>query len=682
MRRLFLMAALAGLVVGAVVVGADAIRNGDSPGPSEQPASGSPAPARTDSPEGAAAAFLTAWSVGNFDAMYALVDPLTRTTLPRDRFVAAYTDFRDQSTQVAIEPVLGTVAQGRADVTVRLTTAYFGVLEYTTALNLNHASGAWRIAWAPSAIHPDLVPGRAFSSEVRRPRRGAILDREGKPLAITAYVLFAGLDRSRIADRAPVMAALTAFGFTAAQVDAAFASPLALNQRVTVGRVGEGRLEAARAAFAAFPGVLLFTETRRVHPLGAAAAHVVGYTRQLTAEELVKRASEGFTLGDRVGATGLEAALDARLAGVVGAKLVLTGPDGAVLKTYADRAFVQGQDIQTTLDADTLRAAQQRLGERAGAAVVIDPQTSAILALNSSPSFDPDAFENDDPVALARILATPGNPQANRATVGLYSAGSTFKLITGVAGMLHLGLTPSDRLECGSVWTGIDPPRRNWEGPQGPLTIAGALMRSCNPVFYEIGQRLYNAGDGLLSQTARAFGLGQPTGQGVLDEASGLVPDPAWKRRERNQAWFPGDEVNLAIGQGDLLVTPLQLANAYSSFVANALRTPAILAGQAVETRGAPGLSDAQWAHLFQGLRLVTSATGTASAAFANAGYTDFAGKSGTAEDAGQQQHVLFVAMAPAAAPRAVAAVVLDEGQSGSIEAGPIARDIVLAALR
>ena len=140
--------------------------------------------------------------------------------------------------------------------------------------------------------------------------------------------------------------------------------------------------------------------------------------------------------------------------------------------------------------------------------------------------------------------------------------------------------------------------------------------------------------------------------------------------------------MNLAIGQGDLLITPLQLANAYVAFLNNELRNPVLLGGQEAKSRGSLALSPAQSAHLRLGLQLVTSKTGTASAAFANAGYLNFGGKSGTAEDAGAQQHVLFVAYAPLNAPQAVAAVVLDEGASGSIEAGPIARDIVLAALR
>jgi penicillin-binding protein 2 len=160
------------------------------------------------------------------------------------------------------------------------------------------------------------------------------------------------------------------------------------------------------------------------------------------------------------------------------------------------------------------------------------------------------------------------------------------------------------------------------------------------------------------------------------------VPDAAWKKAQNGQAWFPGDEVNLAIGQGDLLITPLQLANAYSAFFANQLRVPVMLAGQPATPKGDPlPLTPAQSATLKLGLSLVTGPKGTAGSVFSLAGYTDFLGKSGTAEDVGTQQHVLFVAASPQSTPRAVAAVVFDNGQYGSTEAGPVARDIVLAAL-
>jgi penicillin-binding protein 2 len=674
MRRIFLAAVVVGLIAGGSVAGVRAW--------SGRSTSGTPGAAATGSPLASAEAFAHAWTVGDTAALYDLLDAASQKAYPLKSLTEAYRDFATETTQQQLTATVTAAGEGSATLTVHLSTAYFGDLEYSTTLTLVRGAGRWLVTWQPSAMHPEMVEGRTLKSEIRRALRGTILDRSGRPLAITKDVRMLGLNRRTVVDRAALTQALAEFGFTKEQVDAAFAAPGGPDYRIPVGPVPDEKAEAAIVQLGRVPGVILYFDAQRVHPLGKAAAHVVGYTRELTAEELERRRGQGFRVGDRVGAVGLEAALETTLAGQSGADLRVVAADGSTVKTLFSRDYIAPRDVSTTLDANVLVASQVRLGARAGASVVIDPRSSALLALNSSPSFDPDAFERNDKIALNAVTDDPGKPLTNRATSGLYSAGSTFKLVTGAAGLAYGGYTTADRLLCSAVWSGIDPPRKNWEGGQGPLTIAEGLMRSCNTVFYEIALTLYNKTDGALSQMARKFGFGASAGiVGVPDEA-GQVPDAQWKRAKTGQPWYPGDEVNLGIGQGDLLITPLQLAIAYSALVAGELRTPVVLVTEQATPRGALPLTPDQAAHLKQGLKLVTSAAGTASAAFANAGYTDFAGKSGTAEDVGTQQHVLFVAYTPAAAPKAVCAVVLDEGQSGSIEAGPIARDILLAAAK
>lgn len=678
MRGVFVVAVVAGLLVGTVVAGARQLMGGSSSGSAAASATAQPG-----SPKATADAFAAAWSSGDTNALYLLLDAPSQRATPYQAFAAAYDRFATETTQTALSATTASAKDGAAALSVHLSTAYFGDFEYSTNLALTRGPTSWLVTWDPTAIHPDLVNGRTFKSTIQRPARGAILDRNGIQLAATKDVRMLGLNRSIITDRNAVTLQIVALGFTKDQVDKAFASSAGQAQRVAVGPVPDEKKEQAAALIGAVPGIILYFESQRVHPLGPAAAHAVGYTRELTAEELDKLKGTGYRVGDRTGAIGIERSQDTVLAGKPGGDLRLVEADGTTpVKTYVTRDYVAGKDVQTTLDANTLRAAQGRLGSRAGAAVVIDPRTNSVLALNSSPSFDPDAFERNDAAALDAITKTPGGPLNNRATTGLYSAGSTFKLITGAAGMVYGGYTPADRFECSAVWAGIDPPRRNWEGAQGELTISQGLMRSCNPVFYEIGLQLYNKTDGALSKMARQFGFGAATGIVGIGEEDGQVPDAAWKKEHSKDPWYPGDNVNLAIGQGDLLITPLQLANAYSAFVNNDLRVPVLLAGQPATDKGALPLTPPQHDALLLGLKLVTSATGTASAAFALAGYTDFAGKSGTAEDVGTQSHVLFVAMSPANAPRAITAVVLDEGQSGSIEAGPIARDITLVAMK
>lgn len=688
-RGVFLGAVGLGLAVGLLAAGAmfgwRALNgDGDVDG-GAIPTAGPGTPTAISEPSGSsvratAAAFATAWSKESIEALYLLLDAASQREYPFELFEAAYTAFANETTQTTLSATAIRADGNEATLSTRLDTAYFGTFEYSTTLRFTTVDGKVLVDWDPTMIHPDLADGRTFRSTVERPRRGAILDRNGEPLAITSDVRMLGLNRAIVADRELLTVAIEGLGFSREEINAAFESPLGLNQRVPIGPVPDSLAEAA-ANLVRIPGALLYFETQRVHPLGSAAAHVVGYTRELTAEELQERAGQGYRPGDRIGAFGLEGSQDATLSGKTAATLLLIEPNGETVKTVMAMEGAPGQDITTTLDASTLLATAERMAGRSGAAVVMDPRTNAILAAYSSPSFDPDAFERGDAAALNAITGNPDSPLTNRATTGLYSAGSVFKLITGAAGMLSGEFSPSSQIFCGATWDGVDPPRRNWEGTQGLLSIAGGLMRSCNPVFYEIGLQLYNTQDDFLSKTARLFGFGASTGVvGLYDEA-GLVPDTPWKREVRGEDWYPGDEVNLAIGQGDLLITPLQLANAYSAFLNRQLRVPVILSTEEATAQGEPiPLTDAQFDHLNLGLQLVTSASGTASAAFAFAGYNNFGGKSGTAEDAGAQQHVLFVAFAPWGAPTAVAAVVLDDGDSGSIEAGPIARDIVLAA--
>jgi penicillin-binding protein 2 len=682
MRNLFLGAILVGLVAGLAVVAVRALPSGSTEVPPANPEA-SPTPDRA-SPRGTAAAFAAAFEIRDIPALYDLLDDGSRFDRTVDDLHSVYNNFFEETGATGIVADVLQASETGATLAVALSTAYFGDLEYSIALSFTrNGDGDYRIAWTPAAVHPDLRDGRRIEASIMRPVRGGIYDRHGEPLAHTVNQRHIGLNRSIIGDRAAVTAALEEFGFEREAIDTAFDSPIPANQRVGVGVVDDAKIEEANELVLATQGLLIFFLEQRVHPLGPAAAHVVGYTRELTAEELRDRRSDGFRIGDRVGATGIERAMNDRLAGRIGGELRVVDRVNGVVAVLAAREFVEGEEVRTTLDATVLRATHDRLEGRAGAAVVMDPRDNTILALNSSPSFDPNAFERNDYEAISQIVAAEGNPLANRATTGLYAAGSTFKLFTGAAGLMSGLYQPSSTLQCGATWNRFDTPLRNWEGAQGPLTIAQGLMRSCNPVFYEIAYQLYyEMEDGFFSEVARRFGFGSETGVVGIAEEAGLLPDGDWKRSAHGEPWYPGDEVNLGIGQGYLLITPLQLANAYSAFANNRLRSAVILQGEVAEERGEIGLSPAHHAHLLDGLKLVTGPSGTAGYAYSRAGYQGVAGKSGTAEQGLDQQHVLFVALYPADAPVAVAAVVLDDGQSGSLEAGPMARDMLIAASR
>jgi penicillin-binding protein 2 len=330
---------------------------------------------------------------------------------------------------------------------------------------------------------------------------------------------------------------------------------------------------------------------------------------------------------------------------------------------------------------------------------VLDPRDNTVVAMASHPTFDPNAFVGGlSAEEGARLLNDPKRPLMNRSIHATYPPGSTFKVITAAAGLERGGYTAQSRFPCPPVWTGLGPsvPKRNWvTTDEGMLTIAQGLMRSCNPVFYDIALKLDRIDPSILPSFAGGFGFGRPTGLNGLEEAAGVNPNDEWKQQHFGEGWFSGDSVNMGIGQGFLLVTPLQLANAYSAIArGGSLRTPLLVrelreAGTANVTQrfevkeiNRLPISPATLSVIREGTRMVTQdPRGTANYAFRGSSL-NAAGKSGTAEDQGVQSHALFAAYAPWNNARGVAVVVLDDGNSGSLEAGPITRQVLEAWLR
>ena len=439
-----------------------------------------PTPA-VETPLAVAERFAAAWEAGDAAGMYALLDSGTRAALPLADFAAAYEGFRQEAAVTAIAVSVGEDGQ-RITFRVRLETHNFGALEYATLVPfVALQSGSPGIAWTPALLHPALAGGGELRGRVLRPTRGAIYDRNGEPLAITLDVRMIGLDRSRVFDREAVTAAFVSFGFEEEDVAAAFESTLGPRQRVPLGVVPDSRVEEAARFVEAVPGAVLWFDERRVHPLGPAAAHVVGYTREYTAEELEARPDSLLRPGDRLGAVGIEAALDAVLAGRTGARLEVMGGEQPVV--LFEREFIPAR---TCIPPSTPPcSAPPTKGSRGWQA---QPSSSTRAPTPSSrstarPPSTPTPSSSATRRTLAELTTSEEDPLNDRATQGLYSAGSTFKLVTGAAGLAEGLYAPGDRLFCGAIWYGVDPPRRNWEGERGLLTIAEGLMRSCNPVF-------------------------------------------------------------------------------------------------------------------------------------------------------------------------------------------------------
>ncbi len=410
--------------------------------------------------------------------------------------------------------------------------------------------------------------------------------------------------------------------------------------------------------------------TVRSYPYGAVFAHVLGYV----------------TPADRKGETGVEAEYDSLLAGRDGKNLYETNAVGAQVRSLGRVDPVPGQDLHLSLDLDLQKVLAENLQNRPTAAVATDPQTGEILALYSGPSFDPNLFTNLSTGAAWRdeavkaLFSDSRQPLFNRAIGGTFPPGSTFKVVVSAAALESGAITGETKIEDTGVLTVGKFTFSNWKwsrggGTEGLLNIVGAIKRSNDIFFYKAGEA---TGAETITDWSKKFGLGQKLGIDLPGEATGLVPDKAW--REANaRDWYLGDTYHLAIGQGDLLVTPLQV-NAWTNVVANGgkLCRPQVLLGGKENCRGL-GIKPENLALIKEGMVEACSPGGTGWPLF---DYTvkgrkiQTACKTGTAEfgDPKDRTHAWFTVFAPAKNPQISLTVLVEAGGEGSDVAAPIAK--------
>ncbi len=349
--------------------------------------------------------------------------------------------------------------------------------------------------------------------------------------------------------------------------------------------VGESRTAYLMEHQSEFPGVQITETYLRNYEQGTLAAQILGHVGEISAEQLEQKADQGYAAGDRIGQTGIEAVYDSYLRGVRGEGRVFVDALGRIT---SEREFSQlpeaGDNIRLTLDADLQRATEDALaygirlahdqGEWAadgGAAVAMDVDTGEILALASNPTFDPSIYvgrvEEKD---LKRLADKSANyPTLNRAIAGGYPPGSSFKPFVALAALQEGLLRPDEVIQCTGEEVIDGQTFRNWDPYKNePMTVSTALANSCDTFFYKVGMRFYERKDSPLQRWSRTMGFGSGTGIDLGPEAEGLVPTPNWRRKtfktEIDKIWTSGDSVQLAIGQGDLLVSPLQMARGYA----------------------------------------------------------------------------------------------------------------------
>ncbi len=666
--------------------------------PTLSPPALSPTPV-ANTPEATAAAFLSAWQRGDALGMYALLSPASQAAAQdAATFAARYQTAVQTATVLTSTATLQAVLQEgeRAQAACHLAweTSLVGTLITDTVLSLAVQGDRWWVEGTGDLIWPGLGEGNYFYMQRQTPARANIYDRDGLALAAEGTVVTVGVVPGRVRDEQAVLTVLNRVtGLPLETIRSRYADRPA-DWWVPIGEISAETSIQYADLLLNTPGIEAREREGRTYPPGG-APHVIGWVAQVPAEELASYRARGYQGDEYVGVAGLERWAEPYLAGRHGGTLYLMSPAGQPLSIVARRDALPSRAVYTTLDRPLQQQAQATLGDHRGAIVVMDVHTGAILALASGPSFDNNAFANPNSAAARfAIMTDPDHPLINRATQGTYPCGSVFKIVTMAAALERAGMTAATSFFCPGYWDGLGAAYRMscWR-EHGQINLQDALSASCDVTFYMVGQALDGIDPDILPEFGRAFGFGQATGLTGVVETAGLVPDPAWKLSTHGEVWRAGDSVNLAIGQGYLLVTPLQVARMVAA-VANGgtLYRPYVVARIAAsgeepeivtqsEAVGTLPVSPEHLAVIQRGmLGTTTNPIGTAAYRFVGMSIP-VAGKTGTAQAPGDDSlpHAWFAAYAPADAPEIAVVVMVENSGEGAQVAAPMVRQIVEA---
>jgi penicillin-binding protein 2 len=517
--------------------------------------------------------------------------------------------------------------------------------------------------------------------------RGVIYDRRGQPLVTNRAAFTVGVLPMEVRDPERLAEALApVLGMDRAEILQRYAAgrqrpfePVTLRRDVpktVVMTLEEYRLD--------LPGVLVQAEPVRDHLRGEVAAHALGYLGEITEDELKTR--RGYRAGSLIGKSGVERVYDGVLRGIDGRQRVEVDAAGRPVRVLSREAAHPGQSLVLNLDADLQAVAEAALGNRNGAVVAMDPRNGEVLVMVAHPAFDPNQFAGGiSPANWKRLTGDRRVPLLNRATEGTYEPGSVFKIVTGLAALSEGVATRDTMFNCtGQLALG------RWIfhdlHAYGPVNFMRGVAVSCNVVFWTLGRAL---GDERLHRYARMLGLGQPTGIDLPAEASGIVPSAQWKAKTYKEPWWPGETLNMAIGQGYVLTTPVQVARMVSAVANGGTLFAPRLARRVVAPDGStvtayPPVATGRLtvppealATLREALRMaVESGTGTAAAVPG----LPIAGKTGSAENPRGIPHAWFAGFAPADRPALVVVAFVEHGFRGGVTAAPIARAVFAAA--
>ncbi len=533
-------------------------------------------------------------------------------------------------------------------------------------------------------IHADSYIKLAANNRLRfirlAPSRGNIFDRNGAPLAINirtfdimGYPL--DLEKDELAVKTSRIFQKHGIPLTPEEIKATVKRQYWAPYRVV--RVVSNLTLTQMAELIAdpeFPSQLFPVPVwRRTYPSGALTANVTGYVAEISEDELKSKRDGDYVGGDIIGKAGVEYSYESLLRGLPGEESIEVDARGRRVQDLDFKPPVKGEDLYLTLDLGAQRLAADLIEGNRGAVVALDVETGAVLVLYTSPSYD------NNPLAWGvsakewrSLLNDPERPMLDRSIAGVYPPASTFKALVSIAALEEKEVTPKTSFFCSGAFQLGRRTFRCWKrSGHGSISLKEALSSSCDVYFYQVGIKL---GINRLANWGQKFGVGELTGIDIPGELSGNRAGREWKERVVKESWYQGDTVNYSIGQGFLLMTPIQLARMYGVFAnGGELVTPYLYRRNAVPPKQL-NISKKNMQIVQEGLeKVVKGGTGWRAGTF---GVT-VAGKTGTAQNAHGADHALFAGYAPVDKPRYVAVAVVEAGEHGSSIAAPIVGEIL-----
>ena len=680
------------------------------------PTETSPPPGLTPSPveptlppqaEDAAREYLDAWADDDYSAMYALLDAASQSAISSEEFADIHREFANEmaleSLDYEILSAMTNLESAQVAYKVGYNSVLIGTFEKDIVMPLTFANGVWRIGWAKTMLLPELEGENHLWLQRHVPARANIYDRYGNVAVAYAEAIALGLTPSVVGSSQEdklLNEVSLALGIPPRAIAAMYDNYTAEGSwYLPLGAVSRDRVEPRLGILESYTnnGLLLRTFEGRYYFGGGVSPHALGFVRYMYENEQDYYLRLGYAKDEMVGSQGIERWGESYLAGTRGGTLMVLDENNEVVTQLASVASQPGQEIYTTLDKEFQLDVQAAMSGYYGAIVVLEIDTGRVLAMASSPTFDPNAFNPynyNSSQQLQELYNNQFSPMMNRATQGMYPLGSVFKIVTMAAALESGVYSAEDTYYCGyhfNELAGIELHDWTWDHfqeddktpPSGKLSLPEGLMRSCNPWFWHIGLDLYNRGlTDAVSEMARGFGLGSAVNIEALEEEEGNIPVPQSEL----------DATNLAIGQGDMQVTPLQVARfiaalgnggtLYQPQIIESIRT---LGGEEIysfeaEPIGELPISTSTLNTITSAMiQVVENPRGTAQHRFRGF-QLPIAGKTGTAESGNWLPHSWFVgytAVNNEDKPDIAVVVIAENAGEGSDIAAPIFRRVV-----